>query len=237
MREPEVQVVAREELEVGLPVRIRVPNLGIFEGQIQKIDDMWARGIADSIEIEGARFSVHAHIIELVAAIDLRPGRPAVIAPTKVEIFAAIENSGVSSNGRPYVSGLRDLMTGIIGFDAANSLREREYGGKSVERWFHQFVKVPAVKKAIGELVAEGAIVKVANSNRFESTPDSLSLEFRSSRTGYVSASQQAQAHAALELKRDVSRIAKLRAEAVATVAARYPEAVETELARLIAES
>jgi len=236
MTTPTKQALSREQLQLGTAVRIVQPLLGTFEGVIEKTDDQYGRGFPDSIEVAGARFFVEQHIVEAVSEAELTPGRPVVLAPTAAQVMAAIESAGLSALGRYCVSSPRDIFIGLIGFDAGNGLRSREYGGRSADGWFNQFVKVSAVKNTLDALVANGTIVKVQQGNRFSPTSDFRALEFRNVRSGYVTAGHHAQAHAALNDKTATDRVAKLRATAAANVAERHPDELEAELTRLIAE-
>jgi len=236
MTEPSAKTLSREQLQLGAAVRIVQPLLGTFEGVIEKTDDQYGRGFPDSIEVAGARFFVEQHVVEAVSEADLSPGRPAVLVPTAAQVVAAIESAGLSTRGKPYVSAPRNIFIGLIGFDAGNGLRSREYGGRSADGWFNQFVKVSAVKYTLDALVANGTIVKVQSGNRFQPTPDFRALEFRNVRSGYVTTVQHAQAHTALNDKAATERVAKLRAKAAANVAERHPDELEAELTRLIAE-
>tara|TARA_R110002051_G_scaffold314950_4_gene392664 strand:- start:9435 stop:10154 length:720 start_codon:yes stop_codon:yes gene_type:complete len=236
MTKPAPTILTREDLHAGTGVRISIPKLGVFEGPIEKPDDQYRRGYPDSIMVAGVRLNPASHDVEFVADADLTPGRPAVLEPTAEQVIKAVEDTTMTFDGKPHVRSTRDILTELIGFDAAGMLRGKDFGGKTVDGWFNQFIKVSATKRMLDTLTADGSIVKVNPGNRFTATPDYYALHFGDVRSGYVTAAAHAQAHAALVAKQDEARIAQLRIRATATVAARHQDEIETELARLLAE-
>lgn len=217
---------ARETIQNGQALRVEAGNI-VIEGLVEGVDHYTHRSSPLRFTVNGIDLSASWPGLHRVEGTheNITPTRRAL---TDEEIIAAIGSS-------TRVVSMRDLLLIVLGFEITLGFAPPSMGGKTAEQLAAKLINIPALKRSIDALVAEGRLVKAA-SNMI----DSRHLTFgRGVRAGWVTAEQDKATREGRNAKQEQAREEKYRAEAERIVGRRYADEVEIEigLMRLAAKS
>lgn len=208
---------ARETIQNGQALRVEAGNI-VIEGLVGGVDQYAHRGMYLNFTVNGF------HVSTSWPGLHRVDGPHETITPTKrvmsdAEILALI---GSTTDVVP----MRELLRLILGFEITLGFGNPSSGGKTAEQLAAKLIDLPALKRSIDTLVAEGRLVKAA-SNML----DSRHLTFGYGvRAGWVTAENDKATRAGRNTQQEQAREEKYRAEAERIVGRRYADEVEIEI-------
>lgn len=226
----------RSSLRGEYGVRVTTRRGVVYEGVVS-FDGLQGT-LYEPIRLNGLVFSRTAHTIQLLDAADVVVSSPAPVRLTDGEVRDLVADSthGLSPTlGRADSVSFGQLVYAALGFDPTNGVPEKAFGGRGKDAYINQFLSVSGLKASLERLTADGVIYRAVAGGRFDASADDAYVSV-DGKVGYLLMDAYNDAVMFQRNKQNDEAVAKLRREAVATIADRHRDEVEAELDRILTE-